>query len=111
MLLLLLACATDPDDTGGYEGCRGAPQITITSPEEGTTINLGESVTLEGTATSTVDDAVVLLWAVDGDVEVIGGSGTWMPESAGTFLLTLQAEDECGISQDERTVIVRSAAE
>jgi ligand-binding sensor domain-containing protein len=118
LALLLLACADKPADTAtnlddtGASVCPGEPQVTILTPTEGDHIALGDAFALDGEATSYVDDpAMTYLWAVEGDVKVVGRSGSWTPDAAGTYALTFQAEDECGISQASVTVYVDAPAE
>lgn len=108
MFALLFACAEKPApvDTGSPAICAGSPEVVITSPTDGARFAIGEQVALAGTATSSVDDTIVLLWAVDGDVEVIGATGTWTPTAAGEVLLRFQAEDRCGITQSDLHVTV-----
>ena len=101
MWILLLACAEKPApvDTATPLTCAGPPELTVTSPAEGATVAVDESVALSGSAVSSVDDTVVMLWAVSGDVEVIGATGTWVPTVGGDVILTFQGEDRCGITQ------------
>jgi len=111
LLLLLAGCSggDDPstDDTATTSGCRGDPVITVNSPDAEGTYAVGERLSFDATATSSVGEAVAILWAVDGDVEVVGGVGGWTPSAAGDYELTVQAEDSCGLAQKVFTVHVR----
>ncbi len=110
-LLLLAACSGDADksstdDTGGPATCAGKPVLTVLSPADNSSVAVGERVALEGEAVSSVGEPVVMLWAIDGDVEVIGGVGGWTPSVAGTYELGFQGEDRCGVTQTFLTVRV-----
>lgn len=111
MLLLLLACADKPDpvDTATSLTCAGPPELTVASPAEGATVAVGESVALSGSAVSSVGDTVVMLWAVSGDVEVVGATGNWVPTAGGDVIVTFQGEDRCGITQQDVHVHVEGA--
>lgn len=98
MILFLLACSgNEIDDSFG--GCRGSPAVSIVSPIEGTEVTYGERVSLEAVGTSTVDEPLVYLWGVAGDVVAVGQEGAWVADTTGSVEITLQAEDSCGNTQ------------
>lgn len=115
LLLLLAACSGGSDkpvDDTGYEGCRGDPVIVVNSPADEATFAVGERVSFDAEVTSTAPDGVLqILWAIDGDVEVIGASGGWTPSAEGDFQITVQAEDSCGLSQQVIDVHVRGGGD
>lgn len=107
MILLLLACA-DPkgDDTATDGMCRGSPTVSVVSPAEEARLAFGERVELAAEGSSTVDEPLVYLWGVGGDVVAVGQTGAWVPDVAGMVEITLQAEDRCGSAQAGVTVYV-----
>ncbi|MES2645179.1 MAG: hypothetical protein V4850_37170 [Myxococcota bacterium] len=104
VLLSLLACtdkSDSTDDSAASGVCRGKPVLTLTAPAEGDTFAFGERITLTGSGTSSVDDVIEFLWAIDGDVVNLGADGVWTADLSGELLLTFQGEDECGITQTQ----------
>lgn len=100
-------------------GAPGAPEVLITSPEDGTASSPGEEITFRGEATDTATAPGDLLftWTSDLDGELVGalsadGSSVLFYDalSEGVHLITLSAEDEDGeIGED--SVIVDVSAE
>jgi hypothetical protein len=107
MVFLPLAACADPPDTGaGGEvpdgTCPPGPTAAIVTPEDGTSVSVGEEVLLQGEAGSNVDEAdyLITLWAVQlsgGDADVIdqGTTGSWTPREAGTWTVFFQVDDSC----------------
>lgn len=116
MLLLLLACASPEetassgDDTGSSGGCVD-PVVTILSPADGAQLPVGVVVELEANVESTAQDATSLqiLWAVEDDVVGTGPTASWLPDTKGSFLVRVQATDDCGIGEVGVTVDVVAA--
>ncbi len=112
MLLLLVACTDKLVDTGpagdtASDVCLGTPNVTILSPAEGLVATLGASIAFSGEGTSSVGEPLAFLWAVDGDVEVVGATGSWTPVAAGEYQVSFQAQDRCGYGQATVRVSVR----
>lgn len=109
VLLSLLACSDKSDssgDTAESGVCRGAPDITLIAPVDGDRFAYGERITLTGEGTSSIDEVITFLWAIDGDVVHLGASGFWTADVSGNLLLTFQGEDSCGVTQKQIEITV-----
>lgn len=113
-LFVFLACASKdatPVDTGsgGNTNCID-PTAEITAPAEGTVFLMGDDVTLTATAVSSKTDdlsGLELLWAIEDDVLADHGADAhWIANIAGEVLIRFQITDECGVAQDDVTVMV-----
>lgn len=105
-MLFLLACAEKEEESSVLDACRGTPSVSILAPAEGAELTYGERVELQGEGTSTIDESLVFLWGVAGDVVSVGQNGAWVPDVSGAVEITLQAEDSCGSSQTAVNVTV-----
>ena len=107
LLLLALACtpandsnAGDTAPVGGH--CLAGPSVTITAPESGATVAVGEPLSLVAEGSSEVDsvDQLRVLWAVvpnGGNDDNVGTGLTqsWTPPEAGIWSIIVQVEDSC----------------
>jgi hypothetical protein len=117
----ILLTATDPHGIAGSASVtititsNQAPVVTITSPTNGASFPVGETITFAGSATDPEDGALtgmVLVWAsnIDGQLGT-GGSFTRDDLSAGTHTITLTATDSQGAAGTQSiTITVTSLA-
>lgn len=87
-----------------------APSVTITSPDDGATFDIGAQVTLEGSADDPEDGALSgssLTWSSDVDGQLgTGTSVTVSSLSEGTHEITLEAEDSAGATATASIAVV-----
>lgn len=102
-LLFIAACTQPPKDTT-------APTIAITSPTTGTEFDVGETITVTGTATD--DKAVTAVSVTIGDSDAVAATvtgGTWTAavEAAevGAQTITATASDAAGNSSDASVTV------
>lgn len=105
--LSLAACTgaaadSSPAATAGGGHCINGPEITVTSPEDASTVAPGTTVDLIAEATSEVDSAedLLILWSitVNGGDEVADGKGaqdSWVTSDEGDFTVRAQVTDTC----------------
>jgi hypothetical protein len=99
--------SADVMDSGGLPGhaqivltVNGGPVVSITAPPDGTTVNVGDSVTLTGTASDTEDGdlSASLAWTSDLDGLIgIGESVINSNLSAGTHQIRAEVTDTGGL--------------
>jgi streptogramin lyase len=107
-MLFLLACTGEEpkvEDSGGDEvACGNGPHVEIISPSEGDHVPLGSTVALEAEGSGA--GLVKYTWGIDSDAFATGRTANWIPDEAGAHILTVQAEDDCGSTQDSLNITV-----
>ncbi len=89
------------------------PTVTISSPADGSTITLGDTVTLEGAAGDSQDGdlTAALSWSSSIDGELGAGGSVAATLSLGVHTITASATDSVGLeASDSITVTVSSSA-
>ncbi len=91
----------------------GGPSASITSPADGSSVNVGASVSFVGTASDTEDGDLTssLSWTSDLDGAIgTGGSFTTSSLSSGTHVITASVTDAGGLSSSDTITLTVNAA-